>query len=418
MRAHREWMQSGEAAESMTLAQLNAHIHTLISLESTESPLLSVYISLDGTPNGALRAVERRARAIREVLRDEDRESFEGALNKLRAFLAVGLQATTRGVAAFSRAGSRPFFLGLQFQVPVRNRLSFDSTPNICHLVEVKDRYHRYVVLIATESWTRILEINVGAMTRELWAVRPYLPNRVDPKWTQQTYQSHWRGRRKRFLRDTIDVLGELMGSGGHTHLILSGDPELTAQVRNHLPRHVAGKLVDVLTSSSSAGLRSAIAAARSRFIECERQESLDAVAQLVRGMRPGGLAVAGTGPTLLALRRGEANLLVMAKAYRSSRGWSCSACDLVTAGPVSPSGCLECGSMDVRPVNLKEEIVRLAERLSADVEFVSHSEVLMDLGGVGCLSRGVTSKSEAKSANEDHGMVSQRAGAHLAQVG
>ncbi|MDO8834457.1 MAG: hypothetical protein Q7V01_02625, partial [Vicinamibacterales bacterium] len=220
---------------------------------------------------------------------------------------------------------------------------------------------------------------------------RPDLCDRLDPDAAQQAHHSHPRVRSERFLIETIDALERLMSSGGHTHLILAGDPGLTTQLRDRLPRRVVVRLVDVVPALASASLPSVIAAARSRFIEREQQESHDAVAQLVSNLRHGGPAAAGTGPTLKALRRGEADVLVMAKAYPSSRGWSCWACGFVAEGPVRPVSCPECESVTVRPVNLKEEIVRLAERLSAEVEFISHSKVLMDLGGVGCLLRAGT---------------------------
>ena len=188
------------------------------------------------------------------------------------------------------------------------------------------------------------------------------------------------------------------MSSGGHTHLILAGDPALTTQVRNSLPRQVVVKLIDVVPAPAGASLPSVIAEARSRFIDCEQQESLAAVAKLVSGLRHGGRAAAGTGPTLRALQTGEADVLVMAKGYPPSRGWSCWVCGFVAEEPVGSVRCPECESVHMRPVNLKEEIVRLAETRSVEVEFVSHSETLMDLGGVGCLLRHVTSGDEIRS--------------------
>ena len=61
-----------------------------------------------------------------------------------------------KGVAIFSRAGEEPFFLPLQFRVPLPNWVAVDTTPNIYHLVELKDTYHRYVVMISTEESVRI----------------------------------------------------------------------------------------------------------------------------------------------------------------------------------------------------------------------------------------------------------------------
>lgn len=403
---------------SMDLAQLKTHIRTLITLEETESPVLSCYINRDAIPNDNLRTVERRARAIRGVLRREEREPFEEALDHIKAFLRKELHPMTSGIAVFSRAGSQPFFMGLQFQMRLQNRLSVDSTPNIFHLVELKDTYHRYVVLITTEEWTRILEINLGAITRELWAKRPGLRERVGREWTQQRYQNHRRERGERFLREIIGILEKFVSAGGHTHLILAGSPRLTMGVRNRLPKHVATKLIDIVPASASDRVPDIVAATLSSFIEREQQESLDAVAELVSGLRRGGLAVAGTSPTLEALRRGQVDLLVMAKAYQPPPGWSCRGCGLVAAAPVGPERCPDCGSADVRLVNLKEVMVRLAEKLSGEVEFVSHSDVLMDLGGVGSLLRYVTPEGQVELADSYPSAAPQRAGSTRAQAG
>ena len=126
-------------------------------------------------------------------------------------------------MAAFARAGTQPFFLGLQFQVPLPDRLSVGSTPDIYHLVELKDTYHRYVVLISTEERTRILEVNLGAITREVWTARPELRVRVGREWTREHYQNHRRDRGKRFLKEKFEILEKLIAAGGPTHLTLAG---------------------------------------------------------------------------------------------------------------------------------------------------------------------------------------------------
>ena len=182
----------------------------------------------------------------------------------------------------------------------------------------------------------------------------------------------------------------------------------MTARVRKCLPRHVAEKLVDIVSASTSARVSDVVAATLSSFIEHEEQESLDAVAQLVGGLRRGQLAVTGTRPTLQAVRRGPADVLVMAKAYQPSSGWECEGCSWVDAAPCGAERCPDCGSAAIRRVNLKEELVRLAEKLSAEVEFVSHSDTLMELGGVGCMLRYVTSGREVMSPNDYRGTASR----------
>jgi rubrerythrin len=340
------WIRGDTAPASTTLSQLNAHLRTLIALEATESPFVSCSMSCEGTPGRAARAIERRARAIHESLREEDRGPFEGALDQIRSFLAGGTTGAARGIAAFSRAGSRPFFLGLPFQVPLRNRVTVDSKPVIRHLVELKDTNHRYVVLMATEACTRVLEISLGAIALDLWTPGPDARDRVDP--------SAGSARRERFLAQTIEIVEERMHFARHTHFVLAGSPSITADLRSRLPDRLASRLIGVVPASADASVWEVVAAARSSFIEREREESLEAVAELARALGRSGRAAAGTAATLEALRRGTANVLVLAKAYRFRRGWGCAGCGFVGGDPASPPECPECGSAETRSVDLK----------------------------------------------------------------
>src|SRR6266700_1174131 len=71
---------------------------------------------------------------------------------------------------------------------------------------------------------------------------------------------------------------------------------------------------------------------------------------------------------------------------------WSCwpRHTSLARAGvePLPVKICSECLSKEIRELNLKEEIVRMAEITGSRVEVVNHSDALMRLGGIGCLLR------------------------------
>lgn len=197
--------------------------------------------------------------------------------------------------------------------------------------------------------------------------------------------------RGERFLKEKIEMLEKLMAAGGHTHLILAGSPRMTARIRNYLPKHLQAKLIDVVPASANARVADVVTATLSTFIDREQQESLDAVAELLSALRRGGLGAAGTAATLEALRRAQADVLVMAREYEPGPAWSCRHCGWADAMSSPPERCAECESSEVQSANLKEVMVKLAERQSLEVEFVRHSDVLMDLGGVGCLLRYAT---------------------------
>jgi hypothetical protein len=104
-----------------------------------------------------------------------------------------------------------------------------DSTPNIYHLVELKDTYHRYVVMLVTEDSMRILQVNLGAVTAQMWEERPDLRHRVGREWTKNHYQRHRQERTRKFFKNAIEVLNQLMSAGGYRHLILAGQPSMTS---------------------------------------------------------------------------------------------------------------------------------------------------------------------------------------------
>lgn len=391
MHTHPSTRTSAAPAPAIELSELQARIRTLITLEETEAPVLSCYVNRDLTEKGHGPILDHSAWTLRKTLRQEEREPFEKAFDRITTFLGRELAPTTQGVAAFSRGGAHPFFLGLEFQVSVVDRLSIDSTPNVYQLVELKDTYHRYVVMISTAENVRILEVNLGAITRDLWTERPVLRERVGREWTHEHYQAHRRDRGERFLREKVAILEKLMSAGGHTHLILAGSPEMTARLRGNLPQHLAAKLIDIVPASSNARTVDVVGATLSSFIEREQQESLSAVVQLASQLRRGGLAVAGTPATLEALDRNQVDVLVMANTYQSPRGVVCKSCGGIDTATDRPSTCLRCGSTVLRPVNVKEAIVKQAERTGAEVEIVEHADVLMALGGVGCLLRYLT---------------------------
>ena len=96
-------------------------------------------------------------------------------------------------------------------------------------------------------------------------------------------------------------------------------------------------------------------AATLSAFVEKEQGESFSAVETLHGAIRINGLGLSGEHTTLRALKRGQGDMLVLAKGYDSEA---------------------------------REEMVRLATATGCEVEIVEQSDLLVQLGGVGCLLR------------------------------
>ena len=372
-----------------TLDELEQHITLLANVEESDTPFISCYLNFEEGPNNWRKTFYNRASILRRILKEDGLADFEEAMGKIEAWLATDLIPEAKSAAIFVRGNfGGAFMLPMQFAAPLPQWIAAYSTPNIYHLVELKDNYHRYVVLLASPDRASILEVNLGAATTRAWIKQPDLHMRVGQEWGRSHYQVHQAHRGDRFVPEKIAILEQLMRAGGHTHLILAGDPAITDQVRRALSEDLMGKLVDVIPADERDQQDDVVLATLSSFIEHEERESSSIAESLIEGLRSQNLAVAGSADTLDALLWGEVDTLVMVSGYQPGPGWSCTTCRALYTEPPELFACPQCGKSTLRPMDVREALLRLAGQLGRPVEVVEHSDALMSMGGVGCLLR------------------------------
>ena len=367
---------------------LQSHVRILAALPESDAPVVSCYLDLESGRTHWDSDLERRARLLRRITPRSERNFLDASLDQIRSFLTTELRPQTRGVAAFARVGRDPYFSCLQFEVPTPTWISLDTVPNIYHLIELKDTFDRFLVLFSTSASARIFEVHLGAVTSELWLQQPDLRRRVGREWTRLQYQNHRRDRDRSFIKEKIQALEHLMTGKGYAHLVLAGDPQRLAMIRNELPRTIQQRVVDIVAAPAGLDEKEVVKATLSSFVEEEEREAHSLVQMLERELRRDGLAVPGAANTLQVLRRGQADALLLARDWATSQAWSCVECTWSAVGDVEPEVCADCGSSTLRKHDAREELVRLAEQTGCHVELVSESDVLDQVGGVGCLLR------------------------------
>jgi len=372
----------------MELKILQQNIRKLITLEEKSDPVISCYINLEKGVSGYRNVLDERLTFFKKNLSGESLLSFEAAIKRIEAYLKYETIPAARGAAIFSRIGGENFFLPMQFRVPLPNWFRIDSTPNIYYLVELKDNYSRFIIMISTTESARILEVNLGAITAQLWKERPELRQRIGREWTKRHYQSHRRERTEQFIKEKINIVDKLISAGGHKYLILAGNPTLTAKVKKLLPNHLKEKLVDTLTASAKDFNSDIVDAAVSAFVEWEEKESQEMVDILQEEMFTHGLAVLGSKNCYNAVKVGQADRLILAKKIQSEAAWKCTECGEAYVKYNKPQRCQECGKEKFIETDIREELVKLAEKSGCPVEVVNYSDFLMAQGGVGCLLR------------------------------
>jgi hypothetical protein len=355
----------------MEIRQLENQVRMLIELEETESPVVSCFF--DSKDPDAPRKLHEQITTARKAIDVEQRPAFHRAVRRIQDHVPWQLDESTRSVAVFARTGSSPLFQVMEFGATLPTRLIVESVPAIFPLIELKDNFHRYVLMICTEQSARVLEVSLGSVTREIWAKRPELRERIGREWTKLRYQNHRRDRNARFVREKIALVERIIASKGHTHLMLAGPSHILARVRNGLPERLKEKLVDTIPAASRDSAADIVLATLSSFVEHEEQESLAVVNLLIRELRRGELAVCGYSECRSALLQGQADQLVILS-------------DRDDAGS-----------------SLREELVRIAVQKDVPVEVVQESEALLQLGGVGCLLRYEPWSGADASSASDH---------------
>ena len=200
---------------------LQRHLRDLAALPESEAPVVSCYLDLGSGPASWQPRLERRARLLRQTTPAAERPYLDAALDRIRDFLPTGVRPESRGLAAFSRAGSEPYFTVLQFAAPTPTSISLDPVPSIYHLIELKDEGTE-----ATVRALRIFEVHLGAVSRELLLRQPDLRRRVGREWTRLHYQNHRRDRDRGFVREKVEALERLVRGKGYARLVLPDESQ------------------------------------------------------------------------------------------------------------------------------------------------------------------------------------------------
>ena len=339
-----------------TAPPLEKHIRQLVNIEPSASPIISCFVKLDHPRSGYESELEAQFHKLRATMSLDERQSFGLAYEQLLGYLRERQAPKTPGVSVHLRHGEAPFFLSMEFEVPLETVLIVDELPHVYPLVALKDVYHRFVTVITNEVEARIFETTLGAVSEEILTERKDLRKRIGREWTREHYQNHKHEREQQLIREKIEVIDDLMRRGGHNHLVIAGSPVMVGRMTAALPQRLKDKLISTLPTNPKCGVSPILLEAVELFVEAENAESHDRVRKLRRAIHTRGLGVSGYAESMKAIQGGYADMLI------------------IDAESLLLHQC--------------ETIARMAASHGVDVETVKGSELLEQLGGVGCLLR------------------------------
>ncbi len=338
------------------LEVLRGHISQLALVSESEAPVISAYFDLC-QPVDALRSrLNDWSAAARTTFPSDQRRAFDESRHEVGHAILKDWPESCRSLAVFARSGSNPILRVMPFSATLDTHFQASPLPSIFPLVQLKDRFHRFVVVIATDENSRIFEVTLGAVSEDILTIRPEFGSRLGRDWGREHFHQKKRESDRLFHRDQVTIITNLMSRRGHNHLILAGNPRHVAGLRDALPKHIATRLVGELYKMPSGGDCSVVLEqAVATFIEAERAESHDTVTRLHEQVCREALAVVGVACSRDAILGGYAAELVISE-------------ELTVAD--------------------RENLVRLATASDLPIEVCEGDELLATHGGVGCLLR------------------------------
>jgi peptide subunit release factor 1 (eRF1) len=328
----------------------------LMRIEPNKSPVISCFLNLEGNRREQIEQFTNQWGEHSKILSGNWAEEMESARGMTSEYLSYDLKAQSQSVVMYVRAGDKPVFEATQFEVPLKTQILVDELPHIYPLIELKDTYHRFVIIITTESKAQILETTIGSVTEEIMATRPELRQRIGREWTQEHYRNNKFEKEQQFIKEKIRIVDELMTKNGHNHLIVAGSPKMVNRLTSALPERLKSKLVTKFSYNPQGGLGPLLRNCILEFSAAEKLESHDYVQVLQSAVLSHGLGITGFEACREALLYGYADLLIIAQDFNNQEG--------------------------------REELVRMATETRIQIETVSESNILKQLGGVGCLLR------------------------------
>lgn len=371
--------QSKPAAENGYLQEIN--LRTFSELEGAERAFASLYLS---SPE-ALNTLPQREALIYDLLADEpeEAEQFTENMKLIRAWLDEH-PFQSEGLCVFA-CWALNYVQGIPLPLSVPDLLRVGPALYLRPLAELRDEYENFVIVVADNRATRILEIT-STVADTAKKVRGDVTNAVRKGgWSQKRYARRREKELLHYAKEINEVLSDLIRKKKFNRVVLMGSQETLVELESVLEQNVVEKIIGKRTTDTAKGESDLIDEAYKLFFTEERDEEIRLWDRIKDEYLSNGLAVVGPQNVLDALGLGRVEEIIVTR-DAEIEGTRCRDCEALVHGTVDI--CKACESDSVFTVDLVDELVRRAELTSAAVEFTDPIEGLSKQGDIAALLR------------------------------
>ena len=300
-------------------------------------------------------------------------------LKELRDALDTMDDPIPQGIAAVIQPGGDTSLI-LPLAVAPRNSITVGATPALFEIAAVQDAAEPFAVLIADTKQAFIHVYAMGTRERDVEMREEARGGKDNPGaksmgFYEKTALNSVEQERDNFAKGIAEETRIVMDEVDVRRLIIASDDQFTATLMEHFPKELHTTVIGTMKADIRDTPAQLMRLALPIVQEAERAQEEDICEQIATGAQePHGLAVWGIADTLAALETGQVLTLVMATDF-SAPGWADEVLGMTGAGHVPTEHPAGGNVADIRPVDLREEFVRMALLSAVGTEFVNLRE-------------------------------------------
>ncbi len=363
-------------------------LQELVSFQSEESPVLSLYLDVDPTK----RTTDEYKLVLRGLLKEVAGQAQRKDTSAVEKYFDHEYDWQGKGVVVFS-CMKQDFWRAYPLAVPVNNHVYVGDRPYIKPLTDVLDAYGRYGVVLVDQEGARLFLFRLGELQETSGTIGEEVKRMKHGGGSAAGRRGGLAtriGRREeetalRNLKDAAEATARFCAGGRCSRIILGGTEQTVAQFQEMLPKdlqdQVVGSFPAVMTASETEVLDRSLEIIAE--VECEREKEL--VESAITAAAKGGAGVIGLADTLGAVYEGRVHVLLVAEGYEAT-GYRCEQCGYISAQ--ARKKCPFCDGKVKQIDDAVDLIVREVIDQGGQVEVVRDSPALEKAGRIGALLR------------------------------
>jgi len=379
---------------------IEAELKQLVGFTPNGALVVSLYLNVDGAKHPRLQDYEKELRGLLHQAEREwssgdkavdkaGKQALKQDLDKIGAFITGSWRRHgTKGLAVFSCA-SAGFWHVFELPVGIPSALIVGNEPYAKTLTAVLDEYKRYCVVSVDRRKARYFTVYLGEIEEHHGVfVDEWVPDQVkEGEWAglrQSRIARHIEDHVLRHLKDVAGLTFNFFLEHSFDRLILSGHKELIPKFRAILHPYLQERVAGEFQAGPDAPLADILKESLAVEEDVRRREEETLLHRLDEEARPGGLGVIGLRPTVDALMRGQAHILLIKEGY-ATQGYVCYRDHFLAA---AEGACPVCGDALSEAPDIVEDMVQLAINQNVQVEHISHVAARLAQDKVGALLR------------------------------